>query len=192
MTSIVARIFTSFAVLLLMSTGAAHASNWGSTGSPSTGGTSNAVSLLPDRNMSVKRVDLTTAYADSVNRIVSNVYAQTDLNAYSLINDTACYSANRVCAFDYNYGNNSFYGATACRSGTSSGTNPTRTCGQQYVKFNLYYTPPSVDRLVCHELAHTVGLRHGAETASCVYTPVTSSTSSALTAHDRSHINARY
>ena len=142
--------------------------------------------------MSVKRVDLTAAYATAVSNVVADVYSPTDLNAYSLVNDSACYTANRICTFDYDYGNNGFFGWTACVSGTSSGTNPNRTCGRQFVRFNLNYSPPSVSRLVCHELGHTVGLRHGDETNSCMFDPITGSTSSTLTSHDRAHIDGRY
>lgn len=179
------------ATLLLANASIAVGTNWGSTGTPSTGGTNSQVSLLPDRTMSVKRVNLTTNYSGAVYNRVTTIYNSTDLVATAGTNDSSCATSNRVCTFDSNYGNNNLYGWAACHSGFS-GTNPTRTCSHQWVRFNLAYTPPSYQRLACHELGHTVGLRHGSQTGSCMYSDITVSTSSALTTHDIAHIDARY
>lgn len=169
----------------------ASGTNWGSQGSAGTTGTNSGVSLLPDSNMSVKRVNLTPNYSTAVNTVVTNQFNPTDLVATVEANNETCARTSRVCAFDSNYGNNGLYGWTACNYG-SVGSNPTRTCAHQWVRFNEAYTPPSYQRLVCHELAHAVGLRHGSQTSSCVYSPIDDANTAALTAHDIAHINARY
>lgn len=178
-------------VLLLGAVYPALASNWGSTGSAGVVGTTNAVSLLPDRTMTVKRVELTSSYSNAVFAIVTDRYNPTDLVASVGANTNSCPTSDRICVFDHDYGNNNLYGWTACHSG-SAGSNPSRTCAHQWVRLNLFYTPPSSSRLVCHELGHTVGLRHGGETNSCVYSPIADSTTTSLTTQDVNHINAHY
>ncbi|GAA1178925.1 hypothetical protein GCM10009584_20740 [Ornithinimicrobium humiphilum] len=140
--------------------------------------------------MNIKRVALTTNYNGAVLNRANNVYDPTDL-VVTVSSAATCGSGKQICVFDQDYGNNNLYGWVACRAG-SSGANPNRTCEHQWVRFNLAYTPPSYQRLACHELAHTVGLRHGTETASCVFPNIAQATTSALTTHDRAHINARY
>ncbi|MFY1669367.1 matrixin family metalloprotease [Plantactinospora sp. WMMB334] len=46
--------------------------------------------------------------------------------------------------------------------------------------------------IVCHELGHTVGLRHSTSAGTCIYTYPTAATTTGLEAHDLAHINTQY
>lgn len=169
----------------------ASATNWGSTGSQGAGGTQNAVSLLPSSTMTVDRINLTATNSTAINSAAINQFGSTNLTVVVRAPSNTCATGQRICVFDSNYGNNGLYGWAACDTG-SSGTNPNRTCSRQFVRLNTSYTLPSAQRLACHELAHTVGLRHSSQTSSCVYTPIDDGSTASLTAHDIAHINARY
>lgn len=181
--------FATVAALLVSSN--ASASNFGSAGSVGTTGTTNGVFLLPNSTMTVKRVNLTSQNSGSVYTRVSLVYNNTDLIATTGPNSESCSPTERVCVFDANYGNNGLYGWNACRSG-ASGSHPNMRCSHQWVRLNTAYTPPSAQRLACHELGHTVGIRHTSSTDTCMTTDLNASTSLQLNAHDRAHINANY
>ncbi|MFT3887818.1 MAG: hypothetical protein QM713_06615 [Arachnia sp.] len=171
--------------------GTAIATNFGSQGSVGTIGTTNGVFLLPSKTMSVKRVNLTSTNSAAVSSRVASVYNPTDLVATTLANNEACNSYEVICVFDANYGDNNLYGWNACNSG-ASGSHPNMKCGQQWVRLNTAYTPPSASILACHELAHTVGLRHVTSGSTCVIQYISSSTPNTLSAHDIAHINAQY
>lgn len=174
---------------LLLGSTVAAATNWGST---APGGTpTNAVSLLPNSTMVVQRVNLTSANNTAVSAAAINQYLPTELILCVPAGTGTCATGQRACVFDGEYGNNGLLGWATC-GGTSAGTNPNRTCTRPFVRLNLTYNPVSRQRLACHELGHTVGLRHSTQTASCMITNIANGTTSALTAHDSAHINARY
>lgn len=86
---------------------------------------------------------------------------------------------------DYNWGNNGWLGATYCPSNNTGtgGSHPYRWCRGQLIKFNAYYYWNATalqdwtvrHHVACHELGHTLGLRHnyyvGSDgTISCMHT----------------------
>lgn len=65
------------------------------------------------------------------------------------------------------------------------------------MRFNAYYNflydaPKERNRIACHEVGHTVGLRHGVETSSCMYKFAFSAGSSTLNQHQIDPINGCY
>lgn len=121
---------------------------------------------------------------------IDNNYDPTSLVAY----DTTSDSLPDVWAHDYWYGNGPIAWVNCPEDNTglgSHGTNLTWCRGQDLV-FNASQAWQITNQngrrgVACHELGHTVGLRHSSETASCVYSQVPPTT--ALTNHDRNHLN---
>jgi len=82
------------------------------------------------------------------------------------------------------------------------GTNPHRWCRGQRLKFNVYYwvsatnyydTPSQRQNVTCHELGHSVGLRHRADSfGTCMWTHAGDFAHSRYDDHDRAHINGYY
>lgn len=105
---------------------------------------------------------------------------------------------------DWDYGETPWIAATKCPSTNTGvgGAHPNRWCRGQQIIFNSryywrytgYYDTAFQRRAVaCHEMGHTVGLRHRAPAPySCMYTYANQGTSSILDQHDIDHINARY
>lgn len=133
---------------------------------------------------------------------LTNVYDPTDLRAYR--DDADPYPD--VIASDADYGNNGLLGWVECPPDNTGelGTDPYRSCRGQRLRYNAYYwfnatyydTQTNRRKIACHELGHTVGLRHWNDyhtgTGSCMYnSPLTASTTG-LSQHDRDHINAYY
>lgn len=103
-------------------------------------------------------------------------------------------AAADVCVYDGGYTTppyGGWYGWAEC-VGTISGSDPNRVCSLYRVDFNTRLTPPSYQRLACHELAHTVGLLHSVQFSTCVHTYIDNATSNNLNTHDRNHIAAAY
>ncbi len=95
-----------------------------------------------------------------------------------------------MCVWDWDYGDNGLNGWNAC-VGTTNGAHPNQKCTQQWVKINLFYNPPP-QRIACHEMGHSVGLRHSDDQASCMKSTAAGGNSNVLTAHDKSHLNLQY
>lgn len=164
----------------------ASATNFGSTGTPGAEGTNNGVWLTNDAFYNIGRMSMDAANSTAVGNSITGDYNPTDLDAAALTgncNDPA-YNA---CVFDSAYGNNNLAGWNAC-AGTTSGSHPNQTCSLAYIRFNQTYTW-SPDALACHEIGHSVGLRHSTQAGSCMVNPLSGSN---LTSHDRAHINAAY
>ena len=167
---------------------AASASNFGSFGSIGTSGLNSGVWLTTNSTWTVAKIALTATYSAGVDSAVANQYDPTDLAAYSST-VTQCGSVSYdVCVFDINAGDNGVNGWNAC-SGPIFGSHPSQRCQIQWVRINQFYSP-SPSRIACHELAHTVGLKHTTDDNSCVYT--INLPSGSLTTHDKAHINANY
>jgi hypothetical protein len=85
----------------------------------------------------------------------------------------------------------------------SGGTHPNFWCRGQVVRYNAFFylsmtgfydNPQQVETIVCHELGHTVGLRHPADTfdpSTCMGAPGQGRPTT-YSAHDVAHINSRY
>lgn len=168
----------------------ATATNWGS--GESAGPPASGVWFTPNADWMVGRRDLTTSYQQPVYDAVKQQYEPTDLTT-TVYSPTACMSVYDVCVFDWDYGDNGLYGWNDC-IGTRTGSHPNQVCSQDYVRMNLYalthYPPHTTKAISCHELGHSVGLRHSSESTSCMNTvyPLPETT----TSHDRAHINGKY
>lgn len=196
------RGLVSTVVLLLASAlvvAPANASNFGSTacaGSPRNcvsraNNIYHAVAWEGDRDIT-PGMDIATFWA------VDNVYNPTDLVAYRDESDP--YPDVRV--WDYPYGDNGVLAWVECppdNTGTG-GTDPNRWCRGQKLRYNSHYWWNSTEydtedgrrRIACHELGHTVGLRHLSTTDSCMYQYAGSGGISSLGTHSISHINNNY
>jgi hypothetical protein len=88
------------------------------------------------------------------------------------------------------------------RSRTSSSPTPTSATTAWSAGSSARPTTTDFDtqggrrRIACHELGHTVGLRHWNQyhsgAGSCMFTPPVNATTEGLSQHDRDHINAYY
>lgn len=168
----------------------AVASNFGSTGSTGTAGTTNGVFLSDNRYYEVGRISMLSTYSSGVYSAANNQYGlRTDLYATIRSPSSCDFSVQDVCVYDYYYGDNGYQGWNACAGGVSA-PHPDMVCYVQYVKINLSYAPDP-EAIACHELGHTLGLRHTSSTSTCLYNPPNSSRRT-ISSHDIDHINARY
>jgi hypothetical protein len=166
------------------------ASNFGSQGTPGTGGLTNGVWLTLDTTWSVTRVQLTTTYYNGVTSAIQTQCSPTELFVL-LYTTTYCFDADHdLCLYDSNYGNNGVNGWNAC-AGSVIGQHPNQKCSVDWVRINLYYSPPA-QRIACHEMGHAVGLRHTSDQASCMKQTSEGGTSQVLTQHDKDHLNGQY
>lgn len=165
----------------------ASADDFGSEGTP--GIDNNGVWLIPSRNWDVARRVLTPAYSSGVSAALSASYSPTDLNVF-LYTDTLCVVMYEMCVYDSDYGDNGLNGWNSC-VGTTAGSDPDQTCTKQYVRINLFFSPPA-QRIACHEMGHGVGLRHSDDQASCMKRTADGGNSQLLTAHDKGHLNTQY
>lgn len=104
-------------------------------------------------------------------------------------------SSRDVVAKDADYGAIGYTSWVKCVvSDGVGGSHPNRRCNHQEIRFNgnssvsQYFDTYSERRtLACHEIGHSVGLRHGSVNASCM------DNSSTLTSvHDDAHVDAKY
>ena len=136
--------------------------------------------------------DLESLHATATTLSLANDFDPTDLVAYETT--TTAYD---VIVSDGNFGSNGWWGYTFCPStATTGGTNPNVWCRGQVLRYNTTYrtvafsTPLQRAYMACHELGHTVGLRHTTDSGSCMYPDLV--TTGVLTGHDIAHINSKY
>jgi predicted Zn-dependent protease len=142
-----------------------------------------------------------TVYFQDVQAQRITVAVQVMQYQYSEVSDitmirTFASSGMDVIVFDRDYGPTGWWGVAHCAPGAAvvgSAANHTRWCKPQYVKFNEHYVQATgqLDYILCHELGHTIGLRHSGEFNSCMQTGAFPGPSG-TTQHDRDHINSRY
>lgn len=137
---------------------------------------------------------------DAVLWSVANNYNPTDLIAYRDESDPL----PDVWVHDYNYRQlNGIAAWVVCGSDNTGtgGAHPNRWGRGQHLRYNSWYytywtgiydTPSQRRFMACHELGHTVGLRHRLDSKTCMYQYVGEDAIGLLTVHDEAHINARY
>lgn len=169
--------------------------NFGSAGTPGTGGTTNGVWLTPNATWTVAEVGLVARFEAGLDATLTVDYVPTDLFVVENWNVPSCTGSSGydLCVFDNNYGDNGVYGWNVC-AGFVNGTHPTQVCTMDWVRFNLFFPTNNNQKrtLACHEVGHSVGLRHpddGTNTTSCMNYDWSNLS---LTGHDKSHINATY
>lgn len=109
---------------------------------------------------------LTEGLAQSLRDTMAEDYEPTDL---TMIEQAAITSATDVVVFSEDYGDNGAAGWVYCPPHALQGVNPSghRWCQMQELHLNLnpryaayFADDASRDHVTCHELGHTVGLRH--------------------------------
>lgn len=113
-----------------------------------------------------------------------------------------------VALGDAYYGDNNAFAWASCPPlATTFGFHPTQACFNQEVRFNASYmgaytTAAERQTIACHELGHTVGLRHWNNPddghhaqypfSSCMYTPSGQANRTGLSGIDANHIDDTY
>ena len=169
-------------LLMVLDDGAALASNFYSSGTAGTGGTTNGVWLTDNRYFHVAKRSLSSTYNTGVNQALDD-YETTDLFVYDYSPGSCPDASYDTCVYDSYYGNNGFNGWNAC-VGSTVGSHGGQVCTLTWVRINQTYSPPA-KRIACHELGHSVGLRHTSSSASCMKTSASGGTSAVLNNHDK-------
>lgn len=146
------------------------------------------------------RVSLTANGVTAANWGITELDLSTDIDTY---NDGTCKSGTDICFYDANYETTPWVKSVAWWQNHSGLAHCNRAvglfglgnrCDRWYVLFNTAdmsgFDTSLLRSLGCHEVGHTVGLKHTGDTDSCMQTPLTSTTR--LSQHDRNHINLRY
>ena len=132
--------------------------------------------------------------------VLANVYtrANTDINAYERAND----SRPDVIVYDHNYGDNGVFGWVDCPANNSGrgGSGNLQWCRGQILRINASERPDyfrfrnrgGTRGLLCHELGHTMGLRHLNNSNSCMRRTVWGTRPPALSDHDINHLEDWY
>jgi hypothetical protein len=172
-----------------------HASNSGST--PCNGTPRNCVSLGDNATHSWYPEG---TFGNHIPGIASSF--QIAMNGYHNDTDLVITKDNHatldVLVTDFDYGANGAIGWVECIPGSStSGSHPGLRCDRQKLRLNGSYanqfdTAQERESLSCHEIGHTVGLRHRNEENSCMSTAAASTTSTRTSLHDDAHINANH
>lgn len=132
--------------------------------------------------------------------VLANVYtaANTDINAYENASDPN----PDVIVYDFTYGDNGVFGWVDCPANNSGrgGSGNLQWCRGQILRINAserldYFDFPNrggTRGLVCHELGHTVGLRHLNQADSCMRRTVWGTRPDTLSDHDIDHLEGWY
>lgn len=175
----------------------AYATNFGSTAAG--GSPVNQVSLANNKHHRVDFFDTTTRIGNITQWALNNQFPRFDFTWQFV--DGNDYD---VRVADSNFGDNGVIGWVNCPAGaTETGSNPNRRCYGQRLNYNLYNgyegqwdTQFGGRNMACHELGHTVGLRHEAagDNPSCMKTDATPDNSDASTysGEDVNHVLANH
>jgi len=149
--------------------------------------------------------DFSSSLKSDAVAMINEQYEPTDLDTTVLASDPG--QNVDVRAYDGYYGSNGAWAWTQCDPNATYGgdsSNHTRYCRPQLIFYNYTYGG-SWDSyfgrryVTCHEVGHTVGLRHSSNDglglgdnngASCMYPDVLMADQ--LDSHDRSHVDSYY
>lgn len=171
----------------------AFATNFGST--TCSGTPRNCVNLLKNTNGSAQIgfFSVPAGFTNAVLNRITNVYtsATTDVEFTNIGNASP---TNGVLVWEVDNPATSFVAWVDCY-GAQTGSNPNKRCQVIALYANSDNFDTSVNGnyqkgIACHELGHTVGLRHTSGT-SCLVNPP-SGTRLTLPAHDKNHLKAAY
>ncbi len=136
----------------------------------------------------VYAASLTADWSAALNSAITVYNGHADLS----VSLGACCSTD-VVAYDFDYGDTGYWAWTACEDEASyGGSNPDRWCKPQGIYFNQEYTWAANPRksIACHELGHSLGLRHSSESTSCM--KYASTTNLSYTSHDSALLAGQY
>ena len=178
-------------VIMTFALVAPASANFGSSGTAGVGGTTNGVWLTNNNYFVVYKRSLSSTYAAGVDATINNDYnTVTGFTALTLTRSSCIDAYADTCVYDSYYGDNGLNGWNSCW-GSTSGSHPNQQCSVTWVRINQTYSPPAT-RIACHEIAHSTGLRHTNNSASCVKRTADGGRSSVLSSHDRSHLRNEY
>ena len=148
------------------------------------------------------RVSLTTGGTTAANWGVTELNSSTEVDTF---NDGTCKSHTDICFYDGNYETAPWIESVAWWEGHNGLAHCNRTdnlfglngqCDRWYVLFDTAdmdtMTTTELWALGCHEVGHTVGLKHTSDTESCMIAKSNERTSDGLSQHDIDHVDTRY
>ena len=156
----------------------------------------NGVFLTNNNFFNLGKRFLTSTANASANAVVVDMNNNGGMDAWAgTIGDcdsSQAISGFDVCLMDADYGDNGFLGWVQCPSGLASGSNPNRECDLPKARLNEWYAGSTGQYNTCHEVMHTVGLRHTSEQSLCVKTASSGGNSPTMSNHDRNHLINEY
>ncbi len=148
------------------------------------------------------RVNLTYDGITASNWGIAELDSSTDIETFD---DVTCKSHTDICFYDADYETtpwiksvswwNTHNGLAHCNRGSGLFGLGNR-CDRWYVLFDIAdmndMTTSEVQELGCHEVGHTVGLKHTDNDDSCMKTDAAGRSSKVLSQHDIGHVDNRY
>lgn len=148
------------------------------------------------------RVNLTTDGTTAANWGVTELNSRTDMSTF---NDGTCKSNTDICFYDADYKAYPWIQSVswwATHNGLAHCNRASgvfglgNRCQRWYVLFDIAsmngMTTSEIQELGCHEVGHTVGLKHTSNDASCMKTDAAGRSSKTLSGHDIAHVNNRH
>lgn len=150
----------------------------------------NGVWLTNSSSFTVAKVALTAGYSQGVDNSMTQEYRPTDFFERVIVYAFCSDAQMDTCVVDSAYGPNGLNGWNDCE-GTITGSGTSKVCSLSTVRINQTYTPPA-KRVACHEIGHSVGLRHTSADTSCMKRTADGGDSAVLDGHDDDEINDHY